>query len=450
MKGRGVGLVTPIYRQCLTFPNIRFVWNTKALSLLVNAGRVTGVKAVHLRTGQSNEFFGGVVVLATGGFESNLEWVRNYWPHYFPPLSSDTRILSGSGINAVGSGFDLAMRGGAALTNLDHQLFYATGLLDPRDPAGKRGLHAFNRAAIWVNVEGKRFVWDGAPDPKAQMRALLQQSQPFYWAFFDSSSRSQFFVSGSDWNDTNLVEELIFANPRMGQWVKRADTLDALASATGLPIDNLRQTIARWNEMVEAGEDKDFHRFTRSSLERPIKIEAPPFFAVQLVPLSPKSLGGVAVDFHGRVLDKQNSAIPGLYAVGELTGVGRINGKAALEGTMLGPSILMGRLAAQDIARGFSPGPRPPSRILEKSDIQTNSPTQPATLSSWRQILRQLIAQPRPGYWHFEKVHAVVLDHQYDCIKCHHEASPLAVTAEQLDRWALSQSCRICHGGAEK
>ncbi len=33
--GRGLGLVTPIYRKCLDHPNVRFLWNTRAVKLIV-------------------------------------------------------------------------------------------------------------------------------------------------------------------------------------------------------------------------------------------------------------------------------------------------------------------------------------------------------------------------------------------------------------------------------
>jgi predicted oxidoreductase len=46
------------------------------------------------------------------------------------------------------------------------------------------------------------------------------------------------------------------------------------------------------------------------------------------------------------VLDKHYEPIPGLYTAGELTGIagGHINGKAGLEGTMLGPALFSGRV----------------------------------------------------------------------------------------------------------
>ena len=52
------------------------------------------------------------------------------------------------------------------------------------------------------------------------MPAVLRQTPATYWAIFDAGSRPQFFVSGSDWDDTNVVEREIFANPKLAQWVK--------------------------------------------------------------------------------------------------------------------------------------------------------------------------------------------------------------------------------------
>jgi predicted oxidoreductase len=465
-KGRGVGLVSPIYRECLRYPNLSFVWNTKVAALIVESNRVVGVRGVHQRSGRTNEFRSAFVVLATGGFESNLEMVRAFWPRYFPGLTSDTRILLGSGINALGSGLELAGSARAALARLDHQLFYCTGLVDPRDPTSGRGTHAFNRAAIWVNAQGKRFVWDGAPDPKTQMPVVLRQTPPTYWAIFDAGSRPQFFVSGSDWDDTNVVQQQIFANPKLARWVKQADTVEALAQAAGLPPATLAHSIRRWNGMISQGADVDFHRFDTSSEERPVKIAVPPFYAVQFFPLARKSLGGVAIDLSCRVLDSQERPIPGLHAVGELSGVGGINGKAALEGTMLGPSILMGRVAAEDIVARLPhrlkplPGNFARTASASVTTISTNG-TQPSALAggnatdlenlrAWREVLGQLVAKSRPGYLHFEKAHALVLARNYDCARCHHETSPLALTEDQLDRRALIQSCAICHGGVKE
>ena len=65
---------------------------------------------------------------------------------------------------------------------------------------------------------------------------------------------------------------------------------------------------------------------------------------MQTYPLTRKSMGGVAIDMNCQVVDNQGEPIPGLYAVGELTGLALINGKASLEGTFLGPCVMTGRV----------------------------------------------------------------------------------------------------------
>ena len=456
-KGRGVGLVSPIYRECIRWTNIHFVWNTKVTSLLIENGQVHGVRGVGLRDGSTNEFRAASIILATGGFESNLELVRQHWPTVLPTLEGGANVLLGSGINSLGSGFDVAITGGAALTNLDHQLFYATGLVDPRDPSGKRGLNSFNPKSIWVNTEGRRFVREivgSVPDFGGSVSNVLRQSQATYWSIFDARGRANFFVSGSGWDDTNNVQREIFANPKMSRWVKQADSIAGLAQATRLPPDALEDSVRRWN----TGDDGEWQRFGRSATNPPQAIATPPFYAIQYFPLSRKSMGGVAVDLSCRVLDRRGQPIPNLYAVGELAGVGGINGRAALEGTMLGPGLLMGRIAAREaVAHKKSGGklraakPASSTGSTGLSSAQPEKPpatktTDPESLRAWRDVLRQLVKAPRPGYLHFEKSHAVVLERNLDCAQCHRESSPLGLTAEQLDRHALIRACALCHG----
>ena len=75
--------------------------------------------------------------------------------------------------------------------------------------------------------------------------------------------------------------------------------------------------------------------------------DTPPYYAIQIFPLARKNFGGAKTDLQCRVLDKHFEPIGALYAAGEVAGMagGHINGRAGLEGTMLGPSIFSGRVA---------------------------------------------------------------------------------------------------------
>ncbi len=429
---RGIGLVTPIYRECLAHDNIRFFWNSQAVRLLTKDRRVVGVVTRDVRTAKERKLLAGAVVLATGGFQSNLDMVREFWPaeFRFPP-----RILIGSGRNSVGHGHQLAKRIGADLVKMDHQWNYFTGIPDPRYPQGTHGLSAANMHGIIVNSKGRRFAnlhnWAKEVTP-----ALLRQEDATMWFVFDESSKRQFVVSGSDWGDFEKVEALILNNSKL---VKRADTVQQLARLAGLPPEKLAATIDRYNQLVQQGQDDDFGRFGSGrpefSNKASPKISHPPFYAMQTFPLTRKSMGGVAIDRACRVLDKKKQPIGGLYAVGELTGLAGINGKASLEGTFLGPCIITGQTAARE--------------ILKEPTFPVEKPKHAAQRCASCHDVKASLAKPRPGYWHFERAHAVVMERGTDCRQCHAELSPYRKDDHRINRQALATSCVNCHFAQE-
>lgn len=430
--GRGIGLVTPIYRACLEMAEIRFVWNTQVELLLTENGRVTGVRARNVRSEEELTIHAGAVILATGGFQSNLDMVREFWPAKF---RFPERILVGSGRNSIGLGHRLAESAGADLVKMDHQWNYFTGIPDPRYPGANRGLNAANMYGIIVNAEGRRFAnlhgW-----AKEVMPALLAQERATLWFIFDEASKPFFVVSGTDWTDFKQVEKHILGNPDL---VKSAGTLGKLAQKAGLPAKNLVETIERYNQMVENGRDDDFHRFGPDrpaySNQASPAIATPPFYAMQTFPLTRKSMGGVAIDLDCRVLDKRKQPIAGLYAVGELTGLAGINGKAALEGTFLGPCILTGRVAARSVLAGLN---RPKEE--KKSEV--------THCADCHDIPAQL-AHAQPGFWHFEQVHRLVLARGADCRECHAELAPFRDDNHRINPQALTATCVGCHVARE-
>lgn len=439
--GRGLGLVSPIYRQAVLHPNIRFEWNFRVDGLLTEGGRVAGVEGAFMRSGERKQFRGELVVLATGGFQSNLDVVREFWP---AAVRFPEKMLAGSGVNSVGSGLTIAEGAGAALRNLDHQWNYATGLPDPRYPGGYRGLNASNTASIWVNAAGRRFV-NELGSTKEKFPALLAQEPARYWAIFDEKSKRRFAITGSDWADFDVIEDVIFSNEDL---VRSANTLAELATAVGLPVDALADTLARYNAMVARGIDADFGRFGGEGVVVPPKIDTPPFYAVTFFPLSRKSMGGVAIDLDARVLDKSGEPIPGLLAVGEVTGFGGINGKAGLEGTFLGPSIVTGRVAGRTILEELAES-RPLTPIGEMPVPASPEAVNAGEDCSTCHELESLIAEPREGYTHFENVHRVVLEREYDCGRCHAEMVPIDMDRHETDPVRQIEACKSCHVATE-
>ena len=112
-------------------------------------------------------------------------------------------------------------------------------------------------------------------------------------------------------------------NPQLlaaGGTLHRAETIEALAEAAGLPPENLAATVADYNDAVRFNRLVTLlpERSTRSGAPR--RIETPPFFAIPICAGITNTMGGIAIDGHGRVKRPDGSAIAGLYAAGGATG----------------------------------------------------------------------------------------------------------------------------------
>ena len=152
------------------------------------------------------------------------------------------------------------------------------------------------------------------------------------------------------------VEELLNNSP----FIKKADDASKnwAKNAAFEDVENFVAEIEDYNKCFDAGLDSE-PKFGKS-LKGSKKFDTPPYYAIQIFPLARKNFGGVKTDLRCRVLNKYFEPIPGLYAAGEVAGMagGHINGKAGLEGTMLGPSVFSGRVAGAWAANeaGFGPG----------------------------------------------------------------------------------------------
>ncbi len=156
-------------------------------------------------------------------------------------------------------------------------------------------------------------------------------------------------------------------------------------------------------------------------------------------------MGGVAIDLACWVLDPNSRPIPGLYAVGELTGLAQINGKAALEGTFLGPSIVTGRVAAKSALAdlGHQSAEISPKTPDHRSPREGSLVENQACLKC--HDFSQLVVTSRPGYEHFERLHRLVLEDRRLCVSCHAELVPMDRASHRFDRMAQAENCATCH-----
>ena len=439
-NGSALNVVVPMMRAAFTEANLDFRWNTEATALISQHGAVRGVRVRDLRTGLTDDLLAPVVIIATGGWQNDLAFVRREWRGNVP---APARLYSGAGQFATGGGIRLGREAGAATIRMDHQVTFSTGLPDPRDPTGTRALQSQNPSAIWVNSSGRRFISETAPSKVAD-ETVLKQTPATHWLVFDADGLRTLRIRDAVWlGNPEGIEPLKAAG-----LIRQADSITALAAEAGLPAASLEATVKRWNASVMAGSDADFSRFTPGRPDATAReLRTAPFYALQLFPMTRKSMGGLAIDADTRVVDTAGRPIPGLYAVGEVTGVAGINGSYGGEGTFLGPSVFLGRIAGDAVSGRRSALRRDPKAVAAppSAKISTDPAYRTRTITVPPAALPQLLDAQRPGYWHFEVAHRAVLERKLDCTACHTPDWPTVAAASSAQRQVQLNACSTCH-----
>jgi flavocytochrome c len=315
---------------------------TEITGLKLEDGRVSGLTGRNGKAGEPIAVSAKAVIVATGGFNSNLDMVLEF----NPGLRKD-KVLEGSGRGSTGSGHKLVRQAGGYLTHMDHIWFYVYATPDYRDPAQRRGLvFRLVPGNIWVNQQGRRFHNEALSGGNSASPALLAQSPRHAWAIMDTPMTATMEIADPYYRDGDKVvrakvAELLDNSP----FIRKADTLAELARKMEVDEPTFLATVERYNKACKEGfaAEPEFGKPLKTSKA----FDTPPYYAVQIFPLARKNFGGVKTDLQCRVLDKHFEPIAGLYAAGEVAGMagGHINGRAGLEGTMLGPSIFSGRVA---------------------------------------------------------------------------------------------------------
>jgi succinate dehydrogenase/fumarate reductase flavoprotein subunit len=347
--GGGSGLMATLWEYGRRYALDRsWRFGLRLVDLIVEDGIAAGVVCRNVE-GEHVRFHAKAVIVATGGFAANLALIREH-AH---ALRNAPRILAGGGPGAHGEGLGILRRHGARIDYLQDFYCYATGVPDYADPAGLRGVVLRGMTGwVWLNRAGERFhdesqmISGNVATPR-----LLAQEGVTGWSIFDSAMVGDVFVDdhyvppGSESEKEAAIRHLTHSSHA---W--KADTLEELFLRSGISVEGGAATIRKWNERLRSGAEYD--PLTGRKLSGLKALEKPPFYAVQFFPIGRKAMGGIQTDMQCRVRRESGGIIPGLYGAGELCGMagGHIGGSRPLEGMMVGPSCLSGRIAGGSAA----------------------------------------------------------------------------------------------------
>jgi tricarballylate dehydrogenase len=276
------------------------------------------------------------VVLAAGGFESNLDWLRDVWG-----AAADNFIVRGTPYN-TGKVLRLMLDHGAQPVG-DPTQFHCVAI-DARAPKFDGGIVTrldCVSLGIVVNRDAKRFYDEGEDFwPKRYAiwgRLVAQQPGQIAYSVIDAKARGLFMPS-------------VF--PPI-----EAPSIRELATLLSLPPDALERTVTAFNRAVRPG------HFDHAVLDDcytggliPEKshwartLDTPPFWAYPLRPGVTFTYLGLRVDERARVLMMDGRPSENIVAAGEIM-AGNILGQGYVAGVGMTIGTVFGRIAGVEAAR---------------------------------------------------------------------------------------------------
>lgn len=287
-----------------------------------------GEKTIYIRAKKG-------VILAAGGFDRNPAMLEKY-----NPLMGKAAVVAGAGTQ--GDGILMAQAYGADVLDTNYIKATFGFTLNPKTAAD---ISQFQYGgAIIVNNKGKRFVNESLSYKLLGDAALAQDKGQSFVVFDDNIRKYQVARRIIDRDLMKPYEE-----GKEPSYSIRANTLEEAAKKAGIPVEELKKTVERYNRMVEQGKDEDFGRTTLTGgFGKPVKLVQGPFY---IIPVTSGLIGtycGVKINPKAQVIDIFGEVIPHLYAAGEMTG--GVHGAAYMTGTAWGKAMTFGRIAASTIA----------------------------------------------------------------------------------------------------
>jgi fumarate reductase flavoprotein subunit len=255
------------------------------------------------------------VVLACNGFGGDKEMLRRHIPEI---AEADYAGHVGNTGDAVRWGEAL----GAALADMGSYQGHGA-VAHPHGNTMTWGL--ITGGGFQVNAAGERFSNEAAGYSEQAVEVVRQPGR-LAWTIFDAAREAP--VLGF----TDYSEVLALGG------IRKADTIEGLARALGLPEAALARTLAEVEALRASGAADRFGR--RFAGTAPL---APPFCGVRVTGALYHTQGGLVVDPGARVLRPGGAALPNLFAGGGaargLSGPSRwgyLSGNGLLTATVLG------------------------------------------------------------------------------------------------------------------
>ena len=333
--------------------------STTAKELIVEDGRVTGVKAVMADGTEVIAHASKGVVLCTGGYAANIDLVLRdnaYWDTAY--LTTSTKTTNRS--SQQGDGIVMAQAVGADVTGMDFTQLMPISWVDNGNLAFGGGNYA-----CWINpTTGKRFVDEGSERDVLSLaefrNGIVKNNTPGVFVEFYNAEQKipgpptaqvqAEDYAGRYYHIKGTVEDLtkLFQDPEFeGVTADPAAVLETIKAydmavlGQGEFPDVGKGIASRTIGNVAKNEDGSYNIDSYD-------LEGADLIVRLMAPSTHHTMGGLKVDTQRHVLNADGEIIPGLYAAGEVTG--GIHGGNRLGGNAIVEIFVSGRTAANAVS----------------------------------------------------------------------------------------------------
>ncbi|HYH39796.1 MAG TPA: FAD-dependent tricarballylate dehydrogenase TcuA [Azospirillum sp.] len=330
--GGGRAMLNALYRTAEGL-GVAVAYDAEVVGLNLDGGLF--VSAVVRHRGTDTEVRATSLVAAAGGFEANIEWLRQSWGDVADnflirgtPYNRGTvlRMLLDSGVEAVG----------------DPTQCHAVAI-DARAPKFDGGIITRLDCVVFgivVNKHAQRFYDEGEDIwPKRYAiwgRLVAAQPDQIAYIVFDAKSIDLFMPS-------------LFPPVQAG-------TIRDLAGTLGLDPDALDSTVGAFNAAVRPGtfDDTTLDDCRTEGLSPPKShwaraLDTPPFYAYPVRPGITFTYLGTRVDKQARILMQGGTPSANMFAAGEIM-AGNVLGQGYAAGIGMTIGSVFGRVAGREAA----------------------------------------------------------------------------------------------------
>ena len=331
--GGGKALINAYFTTALKL-GVKIVYDAEVRDLEIRDGLF--VSASLVTGGMPKQVRAKSIVVASGGFQGNIEWLKEYWGD-----TANNFIIRGTPYNK-GRMLRVLLDNGAKPVG-DPRQCHAVAI-DARAPKFDGGIVTRLDCVpfgIVVNTHARRFYDEGQDFwPKRYAiwgRLVAQQPEQTAYSIIDSKSIDLFMPS-------------VF--PPI-----EADSIGEMAAKLALDPGALEETVSDFNTSTRPGtfDSTVLDDCATAGIEPPKShwarpLDTPPYYGYPLRPGITFTYLGVTVNEQAQVIMQNDQPAPNIFAAGEIM-AGNILGKGYLAGFGMTIGTVFGRVAGKEAAR---------------------------------------------------------------------------------------------------